>query len=136
MGVVRALLALIAKPSSWPVIAALMMVGVLLPGALYVNSLKAGNERLRAETAALQESVKDRDAVIAVIEKDRAAYEGRVKAVMGELAKYNAGIVGNAEAALSDYRGIVAPSGDVSVLERQANEGYAKVFRDLNALSR
>lgn len=136
MGVIRALIALIAKPSSWPVIAALMMVAVLLGTALYVNSLKARNERLRAETAALEESVKERDAEITRLAQDKAAYEGRVKAVMGELAKYNAGIVRNAQAADADYRGIVAPSSDVRVLERQANEGYAKVFRDLNALSR
>ena len=136
MGVVRALLALIAKPSSWPVIAALMMVAVLLGGALYVNSLKARNERLRAETAALEESVKLRDAEITRLAQDKATYEGRVRAVMNELAKYEAGIVGNAEAALSDYRAITAPSRDVKVLERQANEGYGKLFRDLNAMSR
>ncbi len=136
MGVIRALVGLIAKPSSWPVIAALMMVAVLLGTALYVNSLKAQRDRLRDQTAALEEVVKQREATIAELAQDKATYESRVRAIMDERAKYDGRIVENSEAALSDYRTITAPSRDVRILEKQANDGYAKVFRDLNALSR
>lgn len=136
MGVIRALYSLIAKPSSWPLIAILIGVIAIMSGAFYVNSLKARNERLRAETAALEEVVKQREATIAELAQDKATYESRVRAIMDERAKYDGRIVENAEAADLDYRTITAPSRDVRILEKQANDGYAKVFRDLNALSR
>lgn len=136
MGVIRALFGLIAKPSSWPVIALLIAVIGIVGVTLHVNSLKAQRDRLRDQTAALEETVKQREATISQLARDKATYEGRVKAVMDERAKLDGRIVENAEAAQADYRAIMAPSGDVRVLERQANEGYAKLFRDLNALSR
>lgn len=136
MGVLRALFGLIAKPSSWPIIGGIMVACVLLAAAFYVNSLKAGNERLRAETAALEERVRERDETIRVIEEDAAAYRARTQSIMAELSKTQSRIAGNAVAAEDDYRRIVAPNSDVRILEEQANDGYGKIFRDLNTISR